>query len=81
MYHDPKGTRSLEQTNYTETSTKNTSINSTDDNYYKKRIETLNEEIKALNDENKSLNNKLAMVYNYALNDSLLCVTTYFPVV
>ena len=52
MYQDPKGTRSLDQTNYhSEVTNKNVVINDDDDSYYKKKVLILNEEIKALNDE------------------------------
>ena len=58
VYQDPEGTRSLEQTyNHTaEITNKNNVTNDADDNYYKKRVLTLNEEIKALNDELAKVN-------------------------
>ena len=65
MYHDPKGTRSLEQTDYHSgvNNNKNTPTDGTaDDNYYKRRIESLNEEIKTLNEKNTSLNRRLSTV-------------------
>ena len=56
MYRDPEGIHCLEQRTNCNESVKNTAdIDNTKDSYYKKRIESLNEEIKALN-------NKLNMV-------------------
>jgi len=49
VFRDPEGTHSLEQNGHPESKKNITS--GTDDDYYKKRIENLNEEIKALNDE------------------------------
>ena len=51
VYQDPEGMRSLEQNSSSEASNRNPVANDSDDNYYKRRITSLNEEIKALNDE------------------------------
>ena len=60
MYQDPEGTHSLDHTSShtADVTNKNVVANCDDDNYYKKRVLILNEEIKALNDE-------LAKVYKY----------------
>ena len=49
VYKDPKGERFLEQNNPYATSVNNKITESEED--YKKRIESLNQEIKVLNDE------------------------------
>ena len=52
MYKDPEGTHSLQQSDHPEMSNKNTvTVDADDNNYYKQRILSLNEEIKALNKE------------------------------
>ena len=64
VYQDPEGTRSLEKTNDIGVSAVNNQaiVNSTDENYYKCRIISLNKEIIDLNKKNKALNDELAMV-------------------
>ena len=42
-------------------------VNGTDENYYKSRIMSLNEEIIDLNKKNIDLNNELAMVSEHSL--------------
>ena len=60
MYRDPEGIHSLEQSDYSGNIHNNN--NGIDDSYYKRRIESLNEEIKALNEKNVTLNKKIIMV-------------------
>ena len=65
VYQDPEGTRSLEKTDGIDAVTPQSPkviINSTDENFYKSRIMSLNEEIINLNKKNKALNDELAMV-------------------
>ena len=70
MYQDPEGTRSLEQTNYinpTSNKTIDAVDDSSDDNYYKNRIISLNTEIAALNKKNKALCDELTMVCMHSI--------------
>ena len=60
MYQDPKGDR-IDGTT-TKNKTNDAVVTSTDDNYYKSRIVSLNEEIKTLNRRVKTLDGELAMV-------------------
>ena len=66
MYQDPEGTRSLEGANHTDgtNNKKHSMVSTTDDEYYRNRIQELNQEIIALNKKNKVLNNE-----NKVLND------------
>ena len=66
VYQDPEGTRCLEKTDDIDAvNSPKVIINSTDENFYKSRIMSLNEEIINLNKQNKALNNELAMVSEY----------------
>ena len=66
VYKDPEGTRSLEKTDDIDVvSSEKVIANGTDENFYKSRIISLNEEIRDLNKKNKALNNELAMVGEY----------------
>ena len=60
MYQDPKGDRIDGVT--TKDKPNDAVINITDDNYYKSRIVSLNEEIITLNRRVKTLDSELAMV-------------------
>ena len=60
MYQDPKGDRIDGVT--TQNKTNDAVIDITDDNYYKSRIVSLNEEIITLNKRVKTLDGELAMV-------------------
>ena len=60
MYQDPKGDRIDGVTTIDKTN--DVVINITDDNYYKGRIVSLNEEIITLNRRVKTLDSELAMV-------------------
>ena len=60
MYQDPKGDRIDGVTTIDKTN--DVVINITDDNYYKSRIVSLNEEIITLNRRVKTLDSELAMV-------------------
>ena len=63
VYQDPEGTRSLEKSDHTDAANNtNFGASSSDENYYKSRIQELNQEIIVLNKKNESLNDKLAMV-------------------
>ena len=62
IYQDPEGTRSLEKTSRSEAVNNVAIVNTTDNNYYKSRIVSLNEEIIALNKTIKSQNTELKMV-------------------
>ena len=60
---NPEGTRSSEINDYIDAANCHKVVtNGTDENYYKSRIRSLNEEIIALNKKNKALNDELAMV-------------------
>ena len=61
MYQDPKGDR-IDGTTTTKNKTNDTVDNITDDNFYKSRIVSLNEEIITLNRRVKTLDGELAMV-------------------
>ena len=72
VYQDPEGKYCLEESNHTNNNTVAAAANCTDENYYKSRIASLNEEIIALNKKNKALNDELAMVsvckvFNYSV--------------
>ena len=65
MYHDTESTHTMERNGHVENANKNTLTNDTDENYYKGRIMSLNEEIKGLNKEIKVLNNEVTKVTNH----------------
>ena len=66
VYQDPEGTRSLEKSDDIDAvNSPKVVVNGTDENYYKSRIISLNEEIIDLNKKNKALNDELAMVGEY----------------
>ena len=79
VYKDPDGTHSLEEANHTDgtNNRKKSIVSTTDDDYYKSRIQELNEEIIALNRKNKVLNNenKVLNDENKFLNDKLAKVS------
>ena len=62
VYQDTEGTHSLEKTSHNEAVNNVVIVNATDDNYYKSKIVSLNEEIIALNKTIKSQNSELEMV-------------------
>ena len=65
VYQDPKGIGSLTKTDDIDASAGNNQkvvVNGTDENYYKGRIMSLNEEIIDLNKMINSLNDELTMV-------------------
>ena len=63
VYKDPEGTRSLEKSDHTDTiNVPNVPASSTDEPYYKSRLQELNQEIIVLNKKNKILSDELAMV-------------------
>ena len=67
MYQDPEGTRSLEQSDHPEITNKITvTVHADDNNYYKQRILTLNEEIKALNKE-VAMVTQLHLIFHYCV--------------
>ena len=66
VYQDPEGTHSLEKIDHTDAANNQKVVtNGTNDNYYRSRITSLNEEIIDLNEKNKALNDELAMVGEY----------------
>ena len=74
VYKDPEGTHSLETKDHTDAgAANNTNVGagSTDENYYKSKIQNLNQEIIVLNQEIIVLNKK-----NNNLNDELAMVST-----
>ena len=63
VYQDPEGTRSLAKSDHTDAANNtNFGASSSDETYYKSRIQELNQEIIVLNKKNKSLNDELATV-------------------
>ena len=78
VYQDPEGTRTLERTTDhidAPNNKYNHAVNGTDNNFYKGRITTLNEEIIGLNKTIKSLTDELTMVGSLCQLFYSLCLT------
>ena len=62
MYQDPEGTHFAKTDDIDAVTNTKVTVNGTDENYYKGKITSLNEEIIGLNNKIDALNDELAMV-------------------